>query len=170
MRPMGRNRQRRAREGSPGGAPRPRDERGAFAIFIAVIAVTLLLFGGIAYDAPRLINARQQAQHLAEEAARVGAATVAAGGIRDEAREAAEDRIARTPALYGATPELVGFACDANRVQVTVRSSYRSRSALAVFRSEHTILATGTAEALLLGPDGKPVMFAYLPDCPPLGA
>ena len=65
------------------------DQRGDYAIFIAVIASALLLFGGIAYDAPRLTAARQDALHAANEAARVAAATVASGG---NARSSARSR------------------------------------------------------------------------------
>lgn len=142
------------------------DQRGDYAIFIAVIASALLLFGGIAYDAPRLITARQHAVHNANEAARVAAATVAAGGTLEQARAAADRRMADAPPLYGAPTEITRMACVGNLVEITVETSYRNRSALAVFRDVQPIFATGAAEAELVGPFGEPIAFGYLPECP----
>lgn len=143
------------------------DERGDYAIFIAVIAAALLLFGGIAYDAPRLITARQHAVHNANEAARVAAAVVAAGGTLQEAEDAAEARVAAAGTLYGAPTSVdTPLDCVGNRVEVTVRTWYANRSALAVFSGEQPITATGAAEAQLVGPDGQPVALGYLPECP----
>lgn len=142
------------------------DQRGDYAIFIAVIASALLLFGGIAYDAPRLITARQHAVHNANEAARVAAATVAAGGTLEQARAAADRRMAAAPPLYGAPTGITRMECVGNLVEITVETSYRNRSALAVFRDEQQILATGAAEAELVGPFGEPIVFGYLPECP----
>jgi Flp pilus assembly protein TadG len=142
------------------------DQRGDYAIFIAVIASALLMFGGIAYDAPRLITARQHAVHNANEAARVAAATVAAGGTLDQARDAADRRMAATPPLYGAPTVIARMECVGNLVEITVQTSYTNRSALAVFRNEQPIIATGAAEAELVGPFGEPIAFGYLPECP----
>ena len=142
------------------------DQRGDYAIFIAVIASALLLFGGIAYDAPRLITARQHAAHNASETARVAAATVAAGGTLAQARSSAEQRIAAIPHLYGADTTLASVRCVGTRVEVTVSTYYINRSALAVFRSAMPILANGAAEAVLIGPYGESVPLGYLPECP----
>lgn len=136
-------------------------------MFIAIIAGALLLFGGIAYDAPRLITARQHAVHNANEAARVAAAVVAAGGTLQEAEEAAANRITAAGPLYGAPTTVdTPLECVGNRVEVTVRTSYSNRSALAIFRGLQPITATGAAEAELVGPDGQPVALGYLPECP----
>ena len=145
---------------------RSEDQRGDYAIFIAVIASALLLFGGIAYDAPRLITARQHAVHNANEAARVAAATVAAGGTFAQARQAADNRIEAVPPLYGEFTEIVDMACVGSLVEITVGTRYSNRSALAVFRDVQPIFATGAAEAELVGPFGKPIAFGYLPECP----
>ena len=136
-------------------------------MFIAIVAAALLLFGGIAYDAPRLITARQHAVHNANEAARVAAAVVAAGGTLQEAEDAAESRVAAAGSLYGADTTVdAPLRCVGNRVEVTVRTSYSNRSALAIFRGLQPITATGAAEAELVGPDGRPVPLGYLPECP----
>ena len=155
-------RRRRAERG-PGA-----DERGDYAIFIAVIATALLLFGGIAYDAPRLIAARQHAVHTANEAARVAAATVAAGGTRIQASDAAARRAAEVPLLYGAPTRMMGMECAGPRVEVTVATWYSNRSILAVFRDRQDIVATGAAEAQWTGPHGQIAQLGhvYLPECP----
>lgn len=164
------------------------DERGDFAIFIAVIATALLLFGSIAYDAPRLITARQHASHTATEAAKVAAATVAAGGttclaesdadltakinppLGDpddcQADVAAKDSIVGKLPKYGAGSEFGGLRCSGTWVEVTVETYYQNRSALAVFRDRQPIVAVGAAEAVLVGPDGQPEPLGYLPECP----
>lgn len=144
-------------------------ERGDFAMFIAVIAAALLVFGSIAYDAPRLISARQHAVTTANEAAKVAAATVAAGGTLDQAEEAAEQFVRQRGPRYrypGAQISAVISGCAGSRVEVTVQTSYRNRSALAVFRQEMLILETGGAEAVLVGPSGQPEPLAHLPECP----
>lgn len=52
---------------------RRRDERGSLAPAVPVIAMALLLLGGLTIDASRQLNARGQAVAFAEEAARAGA-------------------------------------------------------------------------------------------------
>ena len=148
---------------------RCRDERGDYAIFFAVVAVALFVLAGIAYDAPRLINARSHASHLANEAARVASATVAAGGTLEEAREAARERVEGAPPLYG-TPALLGpMQCVGTRVAATVFTAYGSVSALGIFWHTMPITATGTAETVLIAPDGRRAEFSYLSECPLLG-
>lgn len=142
------------------------DQRGDYAIFIAVIASALLLFGGIAYDAPRLITARQHAAHTANDVARVAAATVAAGGTVEQAQAAVDDWLAALPPLYGAPTIRTAFHCVGTRVEVTVRTAYSNRSALAIFRDTQPIKAIGAAEAQLVGPGGQVSTFGYLPECP----
>ena len=147
------------------------DERGDFAIFIAVIAAALLLFGSIAYDAPRLMTARQHAVHAANEAARAAAATIAAGGTLSDARDAADFTVSSRLSPYGAPIDLLGgLHCLGNRVEVTVSTWYSNRSALGVFRTRQPITASGAAEAVLSGPDGQPIALQYLPECPLVSA
>jgi hypothetical protein len=52
---------------------RRRDERGSLAPAVPVIAMFLLLLGGLVIDASRQLNARGEAVAFAEEAARAGA-------------------------------------------------------------------------------------------------
>jgi Flp pilus assembly protein TadG len=52
---------------------RARDERGSIAPAIPIIAMGLLLLGGLGVDGSRQLNARGEAVAFAEEAARAGA-------------------------------------------------------------------------------------------------
>jgi hypothetical protein len=52
---------------------RTRTERGSIAPAVPVIAMSLLLLGGLVIDASRQLNARGEALAFAEEAARAGA-------------------------------------------------------------------------------------------------
>jgi Flp pilus assembly protein TadG len=52
---------------------RSRDERGSLAPAVPIIAMFLLLMGGLVIDASRQLNARGEAVAFAEEAARAGA-------------------------------------------------------------------------------------------------
>ena len=141
-------------------------ERGDYAVFIAVIVSALLLFGGIAYDGPRLLAARQDALHLANEAARVAAATVAAGGTLQHAETAAAERINVTGLVYGQAVDVADIDCVGSRVQVTVVSRYVYRSALGLARSVQPIAAVGAAEARLLTPGNQPSPLHHLGECP----
>ena len=141
-------------------------ERGDYAVFIAVIAVALLTLGGLAYDGPRLIAARQDAAHAANEAARVAAVTVVSGGTLHQARAAAQNRVDQTPLIYGEDIDVALIECVGTRVQVTVLTGYRYRSAMGVARARQPIAAVGAAEAHLVLPDGRPSPLHHLGECP----
>ena len=143
-----------------------RDERGAYASFIAIIASAMLFLGGIAYDAPRLTAARQDALHAANEAARVAAATIASGGTLTDARTAAEERVAKSFLIYGEPIAVGDLDCVGSRVQVTVETGYVYRSTLRVLRDRQYIEATGAAEAYLVLPGDTPSELKYLGECP----
>ena len=143
-----------------------RDQRGDYAIFFAVIATALLIFSGVAIEAPRLIAARQHAVFVANDAARMAAATVAAGGTLAQAEDAATDRIEKFPQPYGGWAEFNSMRCTGNHVEVTMLVWHRARTLIGVYRSLWQIVAVGAAEAVLVGPDGDAVELAYLPECP----
>ena len=145
---------------------RRRDQRGVYAPFIAIIATALLILGGIAYDYPRLVIARQDAAHAANEAARVAAITVAAGGTLDDAEAAAGDRLAKGRLAYNQEIHLVTLDCVGSRVQVWVLSQYFYRSVIGLARQVQPIAAAGAAEAYLILPDESPSELNYLAECP----
>lgn len=143
-----------------------RDQRGDYAVFIAVIAASLLFMGGLAYDGPRLIAARQDAVHVATEAARVAAATIASGGTLDQARQAAENRADQTGLIYGQDVHVAFVDCVGSRVQVTVITGYIYRSVMGLVRPRQPIEATGAAQARLVLPNDEPSTLHYLGECP----
>ena len=144
----------------------PADRRGVYAPFIALIASAMLLLGSVAYDLPRLNAARGDARHAANEAARVAAATVAAGGTLDDARAAADNRLRQSDLIYGRPVAVLSLDCVGSRVQVTVVSSYLFRTVLGVARDFQTIAATGAAEAYLVLPGETRSEFSRLGECP----
>ena len=143
-----------------------RDDRGAFASFIALIVAALVFLGGIAYDAPRLTAARQDALHAANEAARVSAATIASGGTIDDARTAAENRVSTSPLIYGQEILVSDLDCVGSRVQVTIITGYIYRSVMGLIRDRQPIEAVGAAEAYLVLPDDSASELKYLGECP----
>lgn len=52
------------------------DDHGAVSTFLAVIALALLMAGGLAIDGGRKVNALREASHIADNAARAGAQAV----------------------------------------------------------------------------------------------
>ena len=142
------------------------DQRGDYAVFIAVIAASLLFLGGLAYDGPRLIAARQDAVHVANETARVAAATIASGGTLDQAREAAQNRADQTGLIYGQDVHVAFVDCVGSRVQVTVITGYIYRSVMGLVRARQPIEAVGAAEARLVLPSDEISTLHYLGECP----
>lgn len=143
-----------------------RDERGAYAPFIALIAAALIFLGGIAYDAPRLTAARQDALHSANEAARVSAATIASGGTVHDARTAAQARVTMSPLIYGQEILVSNMECVGSRVQVTIVTGYIYRSVMGLIRPRQPIEAVGAAEAFVVLPDDSRSELKYLGECP----
>jgi len=91
-----------------------RDERGSLAPAVPVIAMMLLILGGLGVDGARQLNARGQAVAFAEEAARAGAqgVDIAADGLVLDpglARQRVEDYCAAVEALGYVECDFVGF-------------------------------------------------------------
>ena len=142
------------------------DQRGNYAVFIAVIVTALLFMGGLAYDGPRLIAARQDAAHAANEAARVAAATIASGGSLHQAQDAAQRRVDHTGLIYGQGIDVVGLDSVGSRVQAYIASRYVYRSAMRLVRGSQTVAAAGAAEATLVLPSNDPSPLHHLGECP----
>ena len=142
------------------------DQRGDYAVFVAVIVAALLLFGGLAYDGPRVTAARQDAAHAANEAARVAAATIASGGTLRQAHDAAQHRVDQTGLIYSQHIDVIALDCVGSRVQAHIASRYVYRSAMRLIRSRQTITATGAAQAQLLLPGNQPSTLHHLGECP----
>ena len=59
-----------------------RDERGSVTAMWAILALALLVLGGLVYDGGRVLTARRDANNLARQAARAGAQQVDEDTIR----------------------------------------------------------------------------------------
>lgn len=79
-------------------------ERGSISVFVAVVAVGLIMVAGMAYDGGQIVVAQAQARDLASSAARAGAQEIDLDHLRatgetvldaDRARAAAADFLAR---------------------------------------------------------------------------
>ena len=116
----------------------------------------------------RLSAARQDAVHFARDAARVAAVTIASGGTLEQAQQAALDRLAKNSLIYGepVVPDPDFLQCVGTRVQVTVWSRYRFRSALSLASTGQDIRAQGAAEAILSQPSGEHSPINYAAECP----
>lgn len=79
-------------------APR-RSEQGAVLPFLMVLAVGLVGFAGIAYDAGNLFAKRREAHNIAAAAARAGAGDVTEESIREQRPELARSA-ARTALAF----------------------------------------------------------------------
>jgi len=102
-------------------------ERGAVSTFLAVIALSLLMAGGLAIDGGRKVNALREASHIADNAARAGAQAVDLDALRTTGDlrllpSEATDRVGRYLASlgYSATNVTVNGAAVTVTVTVTV--------------------------------------------------
>jgi Flp pilus assembly protein TadG len=128
-----------------------RDERGSLAPAVPVIAMFLLLLGGLVIDASRQLNARGEAVAFAEEAARAGAQGV----------DVAEDDLVLDPALarqrvdvYCRQVERLGQVEDCEFVDIEAVSSTDPRPLVVVTQVRTKINTT------LLGIVGKRTLSA----------
>ncbi len=117
----------RVRRNSPG-APLPREDAGALAPAVPVIALMLFLLVGLVVDSARQLDARSRAVAYAEEAARAGADRIDLNledAVVDPvgARRAVEDYCASVRAVDAAIVECGVVAVDLERVAVRVRMS-----------------------------------------------
>ena len=59
-------------------------QRGQVSVFFVVLAVALVMLGGLAYDGAQILNAKRTASGLALEAARAGAQAISSESIYQE--------------------------------------------------------------------------------------
>jgi hypothetical protein len=108
---------------------RPRDDRGSIAPAVPVIAMFLLLLGGLTIDASRQLNARGEAVAFAEEAARAGAQGIDPVAVDVELDPAlVQERVAR----YCTRVEQLGQVDDCRFLRIEQVSSSDSRQLVVV--------------------------------------
>lgn len=100
------------------------DQRGTVTAFVTVLAVALLLTAGLALDGGRVLDARRQANDLAQNAARAGAQAVDLDALRGTPRPvvagASAQQAARAYLAAAGHPGSVAVAGDTVTVTVTV--------------------------------------------------
>jgi hypothetical protein len=118
---------------------RIRGERGSIAPAVPIIAMALLLLGGLGIDGSRQLNARGEAVAFAEEAARAGAQgiDVAASGLQLD-RGLAEDRVN----TYCARVEQLGQVKSCDFVDIVPISDEDPRELVVVTRVKLAIQAS----------------------------
>jgi Flp pilus assembly protein TadG len=108
---------------------RRRDDRGSIAPAVPVIAMFLLLLGGLTIDASRQLNARGEAVAFAEEAARAGAQGIDPVAVDVELDPAlVQERVAR----YCTRVEQLGQVDDCRFLRIEQVSSSDSRQLVVV--------------------------------------
>ena len=134
-----------------GGAPAGwRDDRGMTSIAAVLMLVVVLAGAGVVYDGGRALAARREAINVAEGAARAGATTVTAEGLRqDPATAAARDFLTAS----GVAPsDIVSITVTTNSVSVVVRSSTRAVFGNLIGNDEFVVYGTGEATATFGSP------------------
>lgn len=119
------------------------DDRGSIAPVVPVLALVLLLLGGLVVDAARLLNARGRAVAYAEEAARAGAGAVDLGEpvlALDEGQ--ARFRVERFCASLLADPAQNGGVRVCRFVRVEAAGEDDPRRIAVVVRVELDLVAT----------------------------
>lgn len=127
-----------------------RDDRGMTSIAAVLMLVVVLAGAGVVYDGGRALAARREAINLAEAAARAGATTVTAEGLRqDPATAAAHDFLTAS----GVDPsDIVSITVTTNSVTVAVRSSTRAVFGNLIGNDEIVVYGTGEATATFGNP------------------
>jgi Flp pilus assembly protein TadG len=128
---------------------RLRDERGQVTAMWAILALALLVLGGLVYDGGQILTARRDANNLARQAARAGAQQLDETSIRAgtptlepaAAEAAARDFLARR----GITPTAVDV--DGSTVTVTVTITQPTPLLALVGIDDRTVTSTASARS-----------------------
>ncbi len=127
-----------------------RDDRGMASVATVLMLVVVLAGAGVVYDGGRALAARREAINVAEGAARAGATTVTAEGLRrDPAAAAARDFLTAS----GVAPsDIVSITVTTNSVTVVVRSSTDAVFGNLIGNDEIVVYGTGEATATFGSP------------------
>jgi hypothetical protein len=122
-----------------------RDDRGMTSVAAVLMLVVVLAGAGVVYDGGRALAARREAINVAEGAARAGATTVTAEGLRqDQAIAAAREFLSASGV---ASSDIVSITVTMNSVSVVVRSSTSAVFGTLVGHGEIVVYGTGEATA-----------------------
>ena len=128
---------------------RLRDERGQVTAMWAILALALLVLGGLVYDGGQILTARREANNLARQAARAGAQQIDENSLRagtptldpTAAEAAARDYLAR----QNVTPTAV--VVTGSTVTVTVSLKQPTPLLALVGIDDRTVTSTASARS-----------------------
>lgn len=131
---------------------RPGQDRGAVALYMALIMVGLLVMAGLVVDGGAAIAARGRAADVAEQAARAGADALSPTSLRGPNPTtlalnpaAAQAAATRVLALAGASGQV-----EVNGLQVSVTAHVPRRAAILSAVGVNDLTGTATATATVL--------------------
>lgn len=125
------------------------DDRGVSSIAAMIMLVIVMAGAGLVYDGGRALTARREVINVAEGAARAGAATVTADGLReDPARTAATQFLIAA----GVQPsDIVAITITPTVVSVTLRASRDAVFGQLLGNETIVVLGNGQATATFGG-------------------
>ncbi len=135
---------------------RRRDERGSASLFVAAVAVAILVVIGLAYDGGEKFRAAADANTYAQQAARAGAQVLDTGALLtsgtvalqgSQAVAAAQDYL-NTPALRDAGVTGTAQITGATTLSVTVTLTRPTAFLGLIGIASQTVTATATATLL----------------------
>ena len=126
---------------------RLRDERGQVTAMWAILALALLVLGGLVYDGGQILTARREANNLARQAARAGAQQLDENSLRvgnPTLDPAAAEAAARG---YLARENVTPIAVVVTGSTVTVTVSLKQPTPLLALVGINDLTVTSTASA-----------------------
>ncbi len=127
-----------------------RDERGQATAMWAILALAMLVLGGLVYDGGQILATRRDASNLARQSARAGAQELSEQSLREG--EPALDPIAADRAVrdYLARRNLTPVTVQVDTTTVTVTVTLHQPILLLgiVGMEDRTVSATGTARSV----------------------
>jgi Flp pilus assembly protein TadG len=126
-----------------------RDDAGAAAVILVVLAPVLFALAGLVLDGGRAIAARQQAADLAEQAARAGADSLDVNTLRATGQDTINPAAAQAAACRYVTVSEPGSGCTVavSGGQVTVTVATSTPTVLLGLIGINTFHTTGWASA-----------------------
>lgn len=107
-----------------------RNDSGSLSLYVAILAVPILLLAGLVIDGGGALVAKQRAADQAEQAARAGANAIDIAVLRDSGNKwlNCADATGRVQAYRAQSPadDYSVVSCDVNRIEVMVEVKYQS--------------------------------------------
>ena len=125
------------------------DERGQVTAMWAILALALLVLGGLVFDGGQILTARRDANNLARQAARAGAQQLDEASVRagNPTLDAAAAETAARDFLARRAIEPISVSVVGSTVTVTVSITQPTRLLALVGIDERTVTSTAAARS-----------------------